>query len=213
MIYDTSNNEQLEIMSDIAATDSSTAVVPIEDASVDQVIDTIPLDRAEKDIIAKIIEAPTRSELQQQFDAFNINQSKKNALRIVKLNSLLGKVEDQAIARFEKRPDQISNKELLEYINVISGQIDRAQKNVDTLSAAPTINVAAQKTDVTINVGNDLSRDSKERVMDAISALLKQVKSATETPEPVEVEYEDKTDIVVEDDLASTSSKSETNEE
>ena len=185
--------------------------LPVEQAKLDKAIDSIPLDIAEKDIIAKIIEAPTRSELQQQFDAFNINQSKKNALRIVKLNSLLGKVEDQAIARFEKRPDQVSNKELLEYINVISGQIDRAQKNVDTLSAAPTINVAAQKTDVTINVGNDLSRDSKERVMDAISALLKQIKAATDTQnDQIEVEFEDKTDDV---EIPSASSESINDEE
>ena len=106
-----------------------------------------------------------------------MNQSKKNALRIVKLNNLLDKVEDQAIERFEKRPDQVSNKELLEYMNVISGQIDRAKKNIDSISINPSIAVTAQKTDVTINVGSSLDRDSKERVMNVISSLLKQVKS------------------------------------
>lgn len=205
-IENNASNNSLEISDQNSETN-----LPVEQAKLDKAIDSIPLDVAEKEIIAKIIEAPTRSELQQQFDAFNINQSKKNALRIVKLNSLLGKVEDQAIARFEKRPDQISNKELLEYINVISGQIDRAQKNVDTLSAAPMISVAAQKTDVTINVGNDLSRDSKERVMDAISALLKQVKAATDAQnDQIEVEFEDKTDDV---EIPSASSESINDEE
>ena len=37
---------------------------------------------------------------------------------VVKLSNLLNKVEDQAIERFERRPDQVSNKELLEYMNV-----------------------------------------------------------------------------------------------
>lgn len=152
------------------------------DAAIDKSLDTLPLEDAEIDIVAKIIEAPTRDELQKQFDLFNMNQSKKNALRIVKLNTLLDKVQDQAIERFEKRPDQVSNRELLDYMNVVSGQIDRAQKQVDTLSMTPTIQVTQQKNEVNINVNPGLDRDSKERVMDAISALLKQVNNKVSTP-------------------------------
>lgn len=173
-------------------------IIPAETKSL-TVADPKSLDLAEQALVAKIIEAPDRDELQKQFDLFNINQSKKNALRIVKLNSLLDKVEDQAIERFQKRPDQVSNKELLEYMNVISGQIDRAQKHVDSISVMPAIAVTAQKTDVTINVGSDLDRDSKERVMDAISALLKQVKNAATTSEStptnfIEADFEDNTE-------------------
>lgn len=146
---------------------------------------------SEQDILAKILDAPNRDELQKQFELFNINQSKKNALRIVKLNELLANVEDQAIERFKKRPDQVSNKELLEYMNVISGQIDRAQKHIDSISTAPPISLTANKTDVTINVGADLDSDSKTRVMDAVAMLLSQVKAATAQHEVTE--FEDKT--------------------
>lgn len=183
----------------------STAMVASGDlnAAIDKSLLALPLEEAEQQLIAKIIEAPTREDLQRQFDLFNMNQSKKNALRIIKLNNLLAKVEDQAIERFEKRPDQVSHKELLEYMNVVSGQIDRAHKQVDTLSAAPTINVLTQKNEVNINMGGqELDRDSKERVMDAISALLKQVQNATSAPvdiiettevidDPVVIEVED----------------------
>lgn len=163
--------------------------------AIDHSLLTLPLEEAEQQLIAKIIEAPTRDELQHQFELFNMNQSKKNALRIIKLNNLLAKVEDQAIERFEKRPDQVSHKELLEYMNVVSGQIDRAHKQVDTLSAAPTIHMLAQKNEVNINVGGqELDRDSKERVMDAISALLKQVQKATSEPADV-IEVAEAVDI------------------
>lgn len=163
----------------------STEIIPADTVPSD-VVAASSLDLTERELISKIIEAPSKDELQKQFELFNINQSKKNALRIVKLNNLLDKVEDQAIERFEKRPDQVSNKELLEYMNVISGQIDRAKKNVDSISATPAIAVSAQKTDVTINVGSDLDRDSKERVMNVISSLLKQVKNQTNIVEVVE---------------------------
>lgn len=142
---------------------------------IDNQVGLIPLDEQEQQIIQEIIKAPTQQELQAQFDAFNMNQSKKNALRIIKLNSLLDKVEDQAIERFEKRPDQVSNKEILEYMQVVSNQIDRSQKFIETLKDKPMIKINEKHSEVNINIGTDLDRDSKERVIDAIQALLKQV--------------------------------------
>lgn len=161
-----------------------TDIVPVENEeelneAIDAKLVALPLEEEQKSLITSIVEAPTKEELQRQFELFNINQSKKNALRIIKLNNLLDKVEDQAIERFEKRPDQVSNKELLEYMNVVSNQIDRAQRSVDSLSVTPAIHIAAQKNEVNINVGTELDRDSKERVMDAITALLKQVEKST----------------------------------
>lgn len=154
--------------------------------AIDMSLATLPLEEAEQKLVLKIIEAPTKEELQHQLELFNINQSKKNALRIVKLSNLQNAVEDQAIERFEKRPDQVTNKELLDYITVISNQIDRAQKAVDLVKDAPAITVNTQNNEVNINVGPQLDRDSKEKVMDVISALLKQVqKSSDVTKETV----------------------------
>lgn len=144
--------------------------------AIDMSLAVLPLEATEQKLMMKIIEAPTKEDLQAQLELFNINQSKKNAVRVVKLNNLLNKVEDQAIERFEKRPDQVSNKELLEYMNVVSNQIDRAQKSIDSVKDAPTINITNQKNELNINMGPQLDRDSKEKVMDVISALLKQVK-------------------------------------
>ena len=166
-----------------------------EEAELDEAIDfslsTLPLENTEQKLMSKIIEAPTKAELQTQLELFNINQSKKNALRIVKLSHLLEKVEDQAIERFERRPDQVSNKELLEYMNVVSNQIERAQKSVDSLKDIPAINITNQTNELNINVGPKLDRDSKEKVMDVISALLRQVQQ--KDVETVEVEVIEET--------------------
>lgn len=170
-----------------------------KDKELDEAIDislaALPLDITEQELMKKIIDAPSRQELQKQFDLFNINQSKKNALRVVKLSNLLDKVEDQAIDRFERRPDQVSNKELLEYMNVVSNQIERAQKSVDSLKDVPAIHITNQRNELNINVGPELNRDSKERVMDVISVLLKQVqKEALIIPEVEIVEQEEFSD-------------------
>lgn len=184
--------ENLEKIEELQPTDE-------KDKELDEAIDislaTLPLDITEQELMKKIVEAPSRQELQKQFDLFNINQSKKNALRVVKLSNLLDKVEDQAIDRFERRPDQVSNKELLEYMNVVSNQIERAQKSVDSLKDVPAIHITNQRNELNINVGPELDRDSKERVMDVISVLLKQVqKEALIIPEVEIVEQEESSD-------------------
>lgn len=156
--------------------------------AIDESMALLPLDQQEEKIVNEIIKAPSQKELQEQFDLFNINQSKKNALRIIKLNSLLDKVEDQAIERFEKKPDQVSNKELLEYMTVVAGQIDRSQKYIDTLKDKPMIRVN-QKNDVTINIGTELNKDSKERVMDAIQGLLKQLNNSNADNNVIDADF------------------------
>lgn len=147
------------------------------EVAIDKSLSTLPLETNEKKIIDAIIEAPTKEDLQRQFELFNNNQVKKNALRIIKLNNLLSKVEDQAIERFENRPDQVSNKELLDYISVVSNQIERAQNfNRETLTTdIGNIKINNQKNEININVAPTLDREGKEHVMDAISALLKQL--------------------------------------
>lgn len=138
----------------------------------------VPLNSNEEEILNNIIQAQSRDELEHQFDLFNINQSKKNALRVVKLTNLLSKVEDQAIKRFNNKPDQFSNRELLDYMQAVSSQIQQSQTMANTLVNTNTIEVKHQKNEVNINLNQTvLDRDSKEKVVGVISDLLKQLKN------------------------------------
>lgn len=146
----------------------------------------------EQQVVKDIVAAPNKEELEKQFQLFNMNQVKKNALRIIKLNDLLTKVEDQALERFEKRPDQVSNKELLDYMNAVSNQIEKAQNfSKETLSTeVGGIKIRQEKTEVNINVAPVLDRNEKDRVVDVISVLLNQMKKpqSRANDEVVEVE-------------------------
>lgn len=181
---------------------------PVDDSlgeKVDTALVSVPLDKEEKVIVEKIIEADTKEQLVAQFDLFNMNQSKKNALRVIKLNTLLDKVEDQAIARMTKRPDMISNRELLDYMNVVSNQIDRANKQIDTLKDTPAISLKQEnKTQVNITVGQ-VDHEGKEKVIDAISALIKQLNNAPQEPsadiiDAETVEESEEEDVYLKDD-------------
>lgn len=140
--------------------------------------------KQEDKIVKDLIAAPTKEELQTQFDLFNMNQSKKNALRLIKLTNLMDAVEDQVIQRLTTRPDLVSNRELIDAMTVVSAQIEKTQKmNTEILNTEQTaIKITNTKNEVNINVGGELNRDEKERVLDAVQLLLKQVKGNSSIP-------------------------------
>lgn len=169
--------------------------ISLLDDEIDNALVPLKLKDSDEEIINAIVAAESRDELQTQFDLFNINQSKKNALRMIKLESLLNKVEDQAIERFEKHPHQVSNRELLDYMQIVSAQIDRSQKVVDSLKEKELIRPIQQNTEVTINVGTELDRDSKANVVSAIKGILGMLRDQTNNIPPT-LKVPEETDLI-----------------
>lgn len=158
--------------------------------AVDEAIKNYSLVTSSQELADQIIQAPDVKTLQQCLDIFNLNQSKKNALRALKLESLLDAVEDQAIERFQKRPDQISNKDLLDYMQVVSTQIEKSQKVADQLSVKPAIQINQQKNEVSVNLGTNLDKEGKERVIEAVNALLREAKNAKKVSDSTVIDAE-----------------------
>lgn len=121
----------------------------------------------------EIAKVDTKSELDALYDAFKINDTKKNVFRINKLNNLLDKITEEATARFEQRPGEFSNKEVIDYMNAVSNQIDKSKS---TLSEIKDVNLTQVNNTVNVNIDNketSLSRESRERVIDFIKGILK----------------------------------------
>lgn len=121
----------------------------------------------------QIAKVDTKSELDALYDAFKINDTKKNVFRINKLNNLLDKITEEATARFEQRPGEMSNKEVIDYMNAVSNQIDRSKS---TLSQIKDVNLTQVNNTVNVNIDNketSLSRESREKVIDFIKDILK----------------------------------------
>lgn len=119
---------------------------------------------------------------------FNIAQTKKSVLRAVNLNNLLDKVNNQMEERLTKRADQFSNKDLLDYMDKMTGALEKAQKQVQDVDPTPAIQINQQN----INLGEaGLSRESRQNVMDAVASILKRLneepleESETTEEEPV----------------------------
>ncbi len=135
------------------------------------------LDIEEHDVINQIVQEQNSGDLKNLTHMFNAVQTKKNALRVSKLNTLFDKVSDSIIERFEKRPDEFSNRDLLDYMSTTQTALEKAQKGLNMVEEIPAITFNQQnnnQVNININDAEDtkLSRESRERVMDVIAAIL-----------------------------------------
>lgn len=110
-------------------------------------------------------------------ELFNWNISKKNIARIHKLNNLYDSITDQMTERVEKRADQFSNSDLIDYIKTIQGAIDTNTKNLSSIDAPPMI-LQQTNTQINVNVTDSFDREAKARILAAVQATLNQVKTA-----------------------------------
>lgn len=138
------------------------------------------VDNTAKELSKQIAKTTSSKDLDPLYDAFKINDAKKNIFRINKLNNLLDKVTDEAIARFENRPGEMSNKEVIDYMNAVQNQIDKSKSIVDETK---NINLTQVNNTVNVNINNEqptLTRESRERIVDFIKEILDNNKEITD---------------------------------
>lgn len=104
---------------------------------------------------------------------FNINQNKKTMIRIDKLSGLQDHLVDQFARRIAERPDEISNKELMDGIRIVQDIIERGQKQVEGVAQTPLIQFNQQNNSVNLgDSSTQLSKESRDRVKNAVLGLL-----------------------------------------
>lgn len=174
-------NENLNVNSDIEETLDSNALAVVD------------LNQESLALINQIIAESDEKKANDLTHLFNVNQNKKTMVRVNKLSELLDVITDQALTRFTKRPDEISNKELIDGLKTVQDLIERGQKQVSGNNNVPLIQVNQQTNEVNIGKSSDnLSRDSRERVKSAVLGLLDSLAASTksvEVNEPTEVDF------------------------
>lgn len=73
--------------------------------------------------------------------------------------------------RLNERVDCFSNKDLLDYMDKISGTLEKVQKQIDKVDTTPAIQINQQNNVVVSDIDN-LSRESRQNIMDAVSSIL-----------------------------------------
>lgn len=152
------------------------------------------LDMSSKEILTKMMNEQDLDKVKDLTNAFNVNQVKKNLVRTVRLNALLDKIDEQALERVTKRPDEITNKELFDFRQIVQSSIDKSQQSIETLSDKPLIQINNNKLNVSVN-NTEISEDSKERILDAVQQLLQLYKHSDDSEiKTIDVSEEQTTD-------------------
>lgn len=142
-------------------------------------------DRKLTNIASAILQSDGLDEVKSLTHLFNLNQNKKNVIRILKLNGLLDNVTEELVNRVENFPNAFSNEELLKTIQVIQTSIDKSNTNLNLIDESPAIKVV-QNNQVNVNIIDTLDRDSRERIYDALQGFLS--KSDSTQKEIIDVE-------------------------
>lgn len=126
-------------------------------------------------LVENIMDEQDPEKTKDLVDLFNWNISKKNVARIQKLNKLYDSITNQMTERVDKRADQFSNSDLLDYVKTIQGAIDINTKNLSQVKEPPLI-LQQNNTQINVNMSDTFDRDAKDRILKAVQATLKQVK-------------------------------------
>lgn len=158
--------------------------------SEELIVSTQNLDEKTTQIAQSIIEEENVDKIKDLTHLFNLNQAKKNVLRVMKLNGLLDTVSDKIIERFEKYPDNFSSADLLNYLQVTQNAIDKANKNLSLVEDTPVIQVN-HNNQLNVNIIDSYDRESKERVMEFLKSVLGETESIDEAVELIEIKEEE----------------------
>lgn len=126
-------------------------------------------------VVEDLVKETDSEKVKDLTNLFNLNMIKKNTLRVLKLNELLDKVSDCMTDRFRLRSDEFSNKDLIDYMSTISSVLDKTQKNVENVDNVPTITYNQQNNQVNISIADELPRESREKITEAISAIINRI--------------------------------------
>ncbi|MBO5423981.1 MAG: hypothetical protein J6A25_00540 [Lachnospiraceae bacterium] len=154
-------------------------------------------------LIAQIVDEQNLERTKDLTHLFNVNQNKKTMIRVNKLSDLMDVITDQAVARFTNRPDEISNQDLMNSLKTVQDLIERGTKQASGVQDTPLIQINQQTNEVNVgDTGINLGRDSRERVKNAVSALLSNLLAQQQaTDDVVYTDVEDKTEEDNPDDI------------
>lgn len=122
-----------------------------------------------KELEVQLLEEDNIDNIKAIIDLFNINIKKKNIIRTSKLNELQDKVYRQIDERITSSANTFSNKDLLEYFKVMQDTLNKTEIDSEQVIAP---NIQINQNTLNIGTGVELTRESRQKITDAIKSIL-----------------------------------------
>lgn len=157
----------------------------MDDTKGISVVTPVSLDTPLEELEQKILAETDVDKLKDAVDLFNLNIQKKNIVRTSKLSELQDMIVHQMEQRLDKKADEFSNQDLLTYFKTVQDTISKADNSLDSVN---TTAIKVIQNQLNINVKEDeLSRESKEKVLAAVRAIMD--KATQSSSQIFDVEY------------------------
>lgn len=136
-----------------------------------------------KSILQELIDETNVEKVKDLTKLFNLNQVKKNAVRVVEVDNLIDNVLEKAEERLEKVPDEFSNKDYLDYLQVLHNIKDKDLKSINAIDETPLVQINQQTNEFSFTVGDSkISKDTQEKVLDVVQKVMQFSKNTTTFP-------------------------------
>ncbi|MBP5468565.1 MAG: hypothetical protein J6Z11_04900 [Candidatus Riflebacteria bacterium] len=156
-------------------------------------IDTQGLNADSLEILNQIIAEQDTEKSKDLTYLFNQNQNKKTMVRLDSLSLLQDKLVGLLSKRVTERPDEMSNQEVMQALKIVQDIIDRSTKQVNGGNEKPLIQINQQTNNIGSEQQGGLSRDSRDKVKNAVMSILNSIKDAT-VDEPEVVDFTEDSD-------------------
>lgn len=138
----------------------------------------ISLKSSSSQILNKITNAESVDELREFTKLFHLSLAKQEASRALTQSELLDLILLQAAERIKKRPDEMSNKDLLDYMNAFQTSLDKTTKTLDDkIDNAPALSVTQNNQEININIGDgktmSIDDKSRARILEVVNSITK----------------------------------------
>lgn len=131
------------------------------------------LDKKSEELVTKIVGEEDSDKLKDLVSLFNVNQNKKNIVRADIYSRLLDRISLQMVERLDKKSGEFSNKDLLDYLVAVRTAIDKSDISPENINMP----IIQNNTQVNVNIDSGFNRESKEKIIDSVRAILERAKN------------------------------------
>ena len=139
------------------------------------------LNSKSNEIVQDIVEEDNVENLKRLVNLFNVQETKKDTLRVLKYNELLDKVSEEMNKRFDKNKNMFTNEDLLKYLQVIQGVSAKTSKLVSSIEDTP--NIVINQVNIKESDQEPLTRESREKIELALKSILSRMNNESENLE------------------------------
>ena len=128
-------------------------------------------------LIDTILQEDNIDKLKDLTHLFNAYQTKRQILRVNALNDVQDALVQQMASRLQNLPNNFNNNDIAMWMKTVQQALDSTHEKIQEIDDTPTI-VNQTNTQINVNVEDTLSRESREKIMDALQAILGSVNNS-----------------------------------